>query len=321
MSLLGVSMVATDNKTVVISPEELLDSLGRISDTRITYKWHGDKKLQFEINAIEQKIQYFSKIAHVVKRYIEIERDIEVSFAVSAYVEQEEDDDDGALEVKPSQHFMPNKAINRLILIFQSPEQDFRVFRFEAGEGILKGHQYFEPDPNIVDIECNSIQKSIQICSKSNKSKVFNVFEMNSNCIGIKQFKERYEKAFSKMPDAVKRFAVISLVRINPRQSKEEFEKRIGFARILVRKVFLSLAVDDFIDKQLFFNSLPVDGFILTMGAREMKKQDKIVKIQMLKESTEIRKQLLFLFYDPFQKIQPLVPGTKEVLYLNKFET
>ncbi|MGH1352768.1 MAG: hypothetical protein ACRBBN_18475 [Methyloligellaceae bacterium] len=315
-------MVSTDKDMVVLSPEELLDCLGRVSDTRITYKWLSDKKLFFEVNSVEQKAQYLAKIAHIIQHYVISAKGLECEFKITLRADDNtNDDDDEAEVVAPSQNYMPNKTINRLIMIFQSQEDDLRVFRFEAGEGILKGHQYFEADPNIVDIECNSIQKSIQICAKSTRSNVYNIFEVNSNCLNIKAFKEKYIRAFARIPSAIKGYSVISLVRINPKMRKAEFETKIGFVRSLVNRVFLSLSIDAFLEKQSFYTSLPVDGFVLTVGAREMNKRDKTNKIQALTDEMEEGKQIIYLFYDPYQKIPTLVQGTKEVLYLNKFET
>ncbi len=314
-------MVSTDKDMVVLSPEELLDCFGRISDTRITYKWLSDKKLFFEIFSVEQKAQYMAKMAHVIQHYVTSVKGLECEFKISLRTDDEKEEEDEVAEVTPSQHYMPNKTINRLIMIFQSQEDDLRVFRFEAGEGILKGHQYFEADPNIVDIECNSIQKSIQICAKSTRENVFNIFEVNSNCLNIKAFKDKYIRAFARIPTAIKSHAVISLVRINPKMKKTEFETKIGFVRSLVGRVFLSLSIDAFLEKQSFYCALPIDGFVLTVGAREMNKRDKTNKIQSITDEMDGNRQFIYLFYDPYQKTPTLVSKTKEVLYLNKFET
>ncbi len=314
-------MVSTDKDMVVLSPEELLDCLGRVSDTRITYKWLSDKKLFFEVNSIERKAQYLAKIAHIIQHYVISVKGLECEFKITLRSEEDEGGEEDNEEVTSSPHYMPNKTINRLIMIFQSQEDDLRIFRFEAGEGILKGHQYFEADPNIVDIECNSIQKSIQICAKSTRENVFNIFEVNSNCLNIKAFKEKYIRAFARIPTAIKSHAVISLVRINPKMKKTEFETKIGFVRSLVGRIFLSLSIDAFLERQTFYCSLPVDGFVLTVGAREMNKRDKINKIQTITDELDGSKKIIYLFYDPYQKIPTLVEGTKEVLYLNKFET
>ncbi len=315
-------MSSSEKDMFLFAPEDLLDCLGRITETKIIYKWHGDKKISFEIFSAEKKIEYFVKVANVIRNYISDQRGIECQFSFSQLKDLQDSSEEDAPPLNNNPNFMPNKSINRLILIFQSPEDDFRLLRFAAGEGILKGHRYFDPDPNIVEIECNSLQKSFQICSKTkNAEQISNIFEINANCIGIPQYYSKYQTIFDRLPNIIKQNAIISLVRLNPKQKKEDLCVLIQSIKNMIGRVYLSLSVDSFVEKKSHFLSLNCDGFILTVGAKEMNKKDKAHKIQQIKEDSEITSEVLFLFYGSYQKTPSLVGGAKELLYLRKFET
>ena len=307
----------SDENIVLTTPEQILDCLGRISDTRIAYQWHGDNKLSFEIFSHEAKIEYFKKIANIIIQHINTERKIEATFTF-----QTVDQAIPQTEIKASLNYMPNKTINRLIMIFQSADDLHRLLRFQAGEGILQGHRYFEPDPDIVRIECSSLSKSFQICSKAkNPAKITNIFELNANCLAIPEHFDQYKKVFSNMPAIIKSKAIISLVRLNAKQKTTQFNELINLSRTLTGRAYLSLSIDNFLDRMNFFEALNADGYIFTAGSKEMNKKEKASKIQQIIQETSLKDKCLFLFYGNYTKDPSLVNGATELLYVRKFET